>query len=688
MATTVKGIKYGTLAQYKALATKDPDTLYFITDKGLIFRGESIVIPRRIVDVNVSGQGATQVAQFTIETYTAGQTGNNLPQTLTFSVSTSAAVSAVIGTIEQSLDTHRIVGGSGTEQDPYVYADGKATGSNSGHVTLTDTVDMATPANNATAASGGTAVTPKGVYDAINAVLPGLAGAMQFKGTVASAAAMPQTYNVGEVYVASAAFTIGSGSSALSVEAGDMLIATTASTNPSITPNPAHWTIVEQNLTGAVTAQHDLTEDALVLGDGNKTAKVLPNGSGNAGKYLRQNAQGKLKWLRHAIHYATCNTSTADANKVAVTADGGTAISNLVSGTLMAVKFTNAAVPEENRGVVTIGLDNTDRHIVLHKSETNADAGLNYGVIMTGDTALFIYDDTFAATVGDVRYRGAWRLLAVDHLLAQVALSGDYTDLHNTPIHLSDFTNDIIAYGICSSSTSDQPKEVTLMGSSGFVVTEGAIIVAKFINPVRVGATLAIQGDSQSAAPINDVINHAQGNLLIRQSDVCIFVYGKPEVNSESFAWNLVSFSRAIDTEPTNGSHNFVTSGGVASAIKTAVENAINTRNFYGVCNTAASTAAKQAIGATAFELNTGAIVTIKFTNAVTASGATLSLSSDLGVNFTAAKYIYYDGQLLPTDVIEAGDICTFMYNGAQFNLIAFAREGLKWDSLPPEPVV
>ena len=49
--TKVKGIKFGTWAQYKAVSPKDPDMLYFITDKGgAIYRGTSIVIPSKVIE--------------------------------------------------------------------------------------------------------------------------------------------------------------------------------------------------------------------------------------------------------------------------------------------------------------------------------------------------------------------------------------------------------------------------------------------------------------------------------------------------------------------------------------------------------------------------------------------------------------------------------------------------------------
>lgn len=721
MATKVKGIKYGTLAQYKAFQTKDPDTLYFIIDKGLIFRGESIVIPRSVIGATVSGEGSAQVAQFTIETYTAGQTGDNLPQTLTFSVSTQAAVNAVISIIEQSLGTHRIVGGSGTEQDPYVYADGKATGSQSGHVILTDTVDMAMPANNATAASGGTAVTPKGVYDAINAILPGLAGAMLFKGTIGAAAAysttatyavgdycehgnnlyrcntaigtggetwtaahwiqvsrtvstLPSTHTVGWTYRVVAPGTYAG----KTCEVGDLVICVTSGT----ATNNDHWTVAQNNIDGAVTAQNDLPKGNLVLGNNGKTVKTLPNGSGNHGKYIRQNLTGDIEWMRHAIHYAKCTTQSGILTKIAATADNGERLKVLVSGTLAAVHFTTDVEHDESSSTpspITLNIDDTGAHIVLHKSDNPI---LTY-TIYAGDTALFIYDES-DIRIKDIVYRGAWRLIAVDHRLAEVAFSGSYANLSDTPANLSDFNNDLTAYGVCTTAAGTTQKNVVILSPSSFAKTEGAVLVVKFANAVSTTAKLKIQGDNNSAGVvINDFVGYANGNTLCDAGDVCTFIYGKTAASADSLAWNLVGIHRHIDTEVTAGSTNLVTSGAVAAAIANATCTAINKRNFYGVCNTAASTASKQAIGVTAFELNTGAIVTVKFTNAVTASGATLSLSSDSGVNFTDAKYIYYNGQPLPADVIEAGDICTFMYNGAQFNLIAFAREGLKWDSLP-----
>ena len=86
----------------------------------------------------------------------------------------------------------------------------------------------------------------------------------------------------------------------------------------------------------------------------------------------------------------------------------------------------------------------------------------------------------------------------------------------------------------------------------------------------------------------------------------------------------------------------------------------------YAVCNTAAGTAAKTANIAN-YTLTEGALVTVKFTNANTASNATLNL------NNTGAKPLLYKGSALTTDIISAGDICTFIYstaNSGSYNII------------------
>ena len=86
------------------------------------------------------------------------------------------------------------------------------------------------------------------------------------------------------------------------------------------------------------------------------------------------------------------------------------------------------------------------------------------------------------------------------------------------------------------------------------------------------------------------------------------------------------------------------------------------------VCDTSASTAAKTATLVN-YKLNDGGLIAIKFTNANTASSATLN------INNTGAKNIYYKGSAIGTDVIKAGDTAIFMYS-TNYHLITIDRWG------------
>ena len=83
----------------------------------------------------------------------------------------------------------------------------------------------------------------------------------------------------------------------------------------------------------------------------------------------------------------------------------------------------------------------------------------------------------------------------------------------------------------------------------------------------------------------------------------------------------------------------------------------------YATCSTAEATAAKT-VSITNYTLSTGGIVSIKFTNAVPAN-ATLNITSK------GAKNIYHDGAAITANIIKAGDIATFIYDGTQYQLIA-----------------
>lgn len=84
--------------------------------------------------------------------------------------------------------------------------------------------------------------------------------------------------------------------------------------------------------------------------------------------------------------------------------------------------------------------------------------------------------------------------------------------------------------------------------------------------------------------------------------------------------------------------------------------------NYYAVCSTAGSTAAKT-VTVEDFELLTGTSVSIKFDNTDTSTSPTLN------VNNTGAHPIYYNGATLGPSILKAGSIQDFVYDGTNWVL-------------------
>ncbi|QOY37985.1 hypothetical protein AWH56_010700 [Anaerobacillus isosaccharinicus] len=89
----------------------------------------------------------------------------------------------------------------------------------------------------------------------------------------------------------------------------------------------------------------------------------------------------------------------------------------------------------------------------------------------------------------------------------------------------------------------------------------------------------------------------------------------------------------------------------------------------YTTCATAVGTTAKVA-SLTGFTLVTGSRVTIKFTNANTASAPTLN------INNTGAKAIWLNGTQVGSGGWEAGAVIEFVYDGTRYNAINDAGIG------------
>lgn len=194
-----------------------------------------------------------------------------------------------------------------------------------------------------------------------------------------------------------------------------------------------------------------------------------------------------------------------------------------------------------------------------------------------------------------------------------------------------------IYYGTCTTAADTAAKVVTLTSSTGFSLTTGAVVVVKFTNANSVSSP-TLNVNSTGAKPIyrydTTAASTSSSSTGWRAGAVQIFIYdGTGWVRD---FWENTTYSN------------------------------VALGQGYATCSTAAATVAK--VGTlSSYSLSTGGIVAVKFTYAVPASAT-------LNINSKGAKAIYYRGAAITADVIKAGDIATFIYNGSQYHLITIDR--------------
>lgn len=222
-------------------------------------------------------------------------------------------------------------------------------GTTLGHVRLSDSIESSL------GVGGGTAATPaavKAVYDYAKSIIAA-GDAMIFKGTIGTGGTITGAsdvngktlstlteYNPGWTFKIAVAQTIA-GIGVL--EIGDMIMAVEAK---GTVYNARHWTAVQANIDGSVTATNDLTNGQLVVGAGTKNVKTF--GSGTNGQYLTT-VGGKPSWT--SITYNTLgllNGSTVLGNYAP---SGTSAIKSLSAGSGITASVSN--------GIVTFNHSNT-----------------------------------------------------------------------------------------------------------------------------------------------------------------------------------------------------------------------------------------------------------------------------------------------------------------------------------------
>lgn len=532
----VKGIKYGTMQQYLHQEI-DKDMLYFITDKGLLYRGSQIVVPTKVIDVEPNEDVHNNAYYtFTIEAY-ADDPAN--PETLSFDVWSKAAVTTLIQSLSTAISNHTGATASDTVK---------------GHTYLSDATD-----SDLNAATGGTAATPLAVKRALAAAnqytdeqIANISSGMTIIGTYGLQADNPDEYrslndipaSKGDTYICISTMTgvaytnsAGIAVSNASLAPGDYIICVQAAVESGGTiTTPARWTIVANTASNAVTTNDTLTANTVILGNGNKTVKKLA--AGTNGQFLRQTPNG-ARWqdhvnLDHGIAYAECDTGPGENHKV-VAIEGYV----IQPYSIVAIRF-NSGVFEGNDLVVVDGHDNTvvePTQIIFHGDI------IRDGIIEKGDTATFMFVPEFIIKEQTIR---AWVLISVDRAP------------NNTPTSLSAFTNDIQGLGTCTTGYGTPQKQVTM---SGVTINKGSVFAVRFTNPVGAGATMKVNQQAAKA------IKHRNLDITTGQilgGDTATFIY-------DGSYYHLLAVDRPIDTAPTAGSHNMVESNGIYNMIQSAI---------------------------------------------------------------------------------------------------------------------
>lgn len=293
--------KYGTMAQYNAITTKDNDTLYFITDRKMVYKGDDEYTSNiKSVVISTTGSGEAELKKLTI-TLADGST-------VVYEAPSSTALSEVKKTLEGKITNH-----SGQ----------KATTSTSSHVKLSNDFLTATAEAGKVVGDGsdGIAATPLAVKTALEQAKTytdnsfAANDAMLFKGTIGTGGTvttLPTSgYKKGWTYR-----VITKGTYAThNCEIGDLIIAIEDGPETQQSARGTDWTVAQTNIDGAVVANGDLTAEGLVLGNGNKTVKVLSKGT--SGQILKSTGSG-VEWADNKV----ANTLTVKLNSG--TAEGST----------------------------------------------------------------------------------------------------------------------------------------------------------------------------------------------------------------------------------------------------------------------------------------------------------------------------------------------------------------------------
>ena len=200
-------------------------------------------------------------------------------------------------------------------------------------------------------------------------------------------------------------------------------------------------------------------------------------------------------------------------------------------------------------------------------------------------------------------------------------------------------------YGVCSTAAGTAAKTVTVDNS--FKLVTGVSVTIKF-------------SDKNSASNPTLNVNGTGAKPLYR--------YGTTVVSTATTTSGWIAGS--VQTFTYDGT------GWVRDYWNNTTYSNASLGQGYGVCSTAAATAAKT-VSISSYALTDGGIVSIKFNNAVPAN-ATLNITSK------GAKPIKYRGAAITAGVISAGDTASFIYEAddTSYHLISVDKARITEDDI------
>ena len=176
-------------------------------------------------------------------------------------------------------------------------------------------------------------------------------------------------------------------------------------------------------------------------------------------------------------------------------------------------------------------------------------------------------------------------------------------------------------------------------------------------NEHRVVNSAAIASVSTTETP--------QASVTVDEDGVANFTFGIPSgpTGSSGATGPQGPTGETGSTGPQGPTGETGSTGPTGATGATGPTGASGAGSYKGTCSTGVSTVAKTS-NITGYQLATGTIITMTFTNGNSAANATMNITS------TGAKSIYYNGAAVPAYFIKANETVTLQYNGTQYDII------------------